>query len=552
MSEPATAPAPAGVLGQRQAMARRGGWLPWSSVRNLIIFGFALLALALAFVTIAGAYQTTRHRAELEQLEFHSTRASLIQNVETQASIAGLLLQRYVEAGGDTYPAEINQHAAAAQVSLEQVLNMGNAPPGFADVTSTGLQLMRDAARTAELRRIGNLDLARQVLEEIVPIFRGYRLTLEDLTARDLAEVSNLRARANDAGQLTLWVLVASGGFGLVFAFAVALFITRSIAGPLGALENAALAVSYGDLNARSNVTQPRELAHLSQLINAMVAAVQERTQELEDRNRQLLDARALASTDGLTGVLNHRAFQERIRALVAAASKTAPVSLIIVDLDGFKQINDRLGHQKGDEILRLCTEACVRIVGSDAVYRYGGDEIAVVAEAADLDEAGRIAENIRSAIVEEGTEAANVTVSLGVASYPLTASSADELTYQADAAMYTAKSTGKNRVCRWGEIAAAPPPVPDFLRHERRSLTLAALADAFGVSEENVLSEIHRVLRDRAAGIQPKTFGARSQADDSDEPAGPSELTSNPARDASPGGQVKEIHPRGRGLRPI
>ena len=85
---------------------------------------------------------------------------------------------------------------------------------------------------------------------------------------------------------------------------------------------------------------------------------------------------------------------------------------------------------------------------------------------------------------------------------------------------MYTAKSTGKNRVCRWGEIAAAPPPVPDFLRHERRSLTLAALADAFGVSEENVLSEIHRVLRDRAAGIQPKTFGARSQADDSDEPA--------------------------------
>ena len=57
MSEPATAPAPAGVLGQRQAMARRGGWLPWSSVRNLIIFGFALLALALAFVTIAGAYR---------------------------------------------------------------------------------------------------------------------------------------------------------------------------------------------------------------------------------------------------------------------------------------------------------------------------------------------------------------------------------------------------------------------------------------------------------------------------------------------------------------
>src|SRR5207247_2893862 len=140
--------------------------------------------------------------------------------------------------------------------------------------------LMRDAARAAELRRIGNLDLARQVLEEIVPIFRGYRLTLEDLTARDLAEVSNLRARANDAGQLTLWVLVASGGFGLVFAFAVALFITRSIAGPLGALEDSALAVSYGHLNAGSNVTRPRVPPTLSQLIHEMVTAVDESTQQ--------------------------------------------------------------------------------------------------------------------------------------------------------------------------------------------------------------------------------------------------------------------------------
>jgi len=312
-----------------------------------------------------------------------------------------------------------------------------------------------------------------------------------------------------------------SGGFGLVFALAVTLFITRSIAGPLGVLENAAIAVSYGDLNARSNVTRPRELAHLSKLINTMVTAVQERTQELEDRNRQLQDARALASTDGLTGVLNHRAFQERIRAKAKMASMKAPLSLIMLDLDGFKLINDRLGHQKGDEILRLCTEACVSIAGNDSVYRYGGDEIAIIVEATDLDETHRIAENIRNTIVERGSEAANVTVSLGVASYPLTASSADELTYQADAAMYTAKSTGKNRVCRWGEIAAAPVPAPGFLRTEPWPLTVAALAEALGVAETDVHSEIERALRDRpTTNGEPTAFGPLSPPDGPAEPA--------------------------------
>ena len=141
--------------------------------------------------------------------------------------------------------------------------------------------------------------------------------------------------------------------------------------------------------------------------------------------------------------------------------------------------------------------------------------------EAADLDEAGRIAENIRNAIVKRGSEAANVTVSLGVASYPLTASSPDELTYQADAAMYTAKSTGKNRVCRWGEIAVAPAPAPGFLRHERQPLTLAALADTLGVAEADVHSEIERVLRDRpTANGEPMAFGPSRPSDGPAKPA--------------------------------
>lgn len=470
--------------------------MPWSSVRGLIVSGFAVLVIIFAAVTMGGVLQSARHQRELEQLEFHSNRAILIQNVETEAAVSGLLLQRYVDAGGDNYPAEINAHAAAAQLSLEQVINMGNAPAGFENVTSTGLQLLRDASRAAELKRIGSDELARQVVEEIVPIFRDYRLTLEALTAEELARVSELRGTAETSGDMSIWLLAASGIMGITLALVVAVFITRSIMQPLGKLEEAAVAVSQGDLDARSSVTAPRELAKLGNTINAMVATVQERTRELEERNRQLLDARALASTDGLTGVLNHRAFQEQIRQQVASASLAEPLSLIMLDLDGFKKINDRLGHQKGDELLRACTEACVTVVGRDCVYRYGGDEIAVIVPNHDLDEACLVAERIRNLVLESESEHVGITISLGVATCPSTASTTDELTYQADAAMYAAKSTGKNRVCRFDQIAQTPH-VPGFLSPDGEPLTLSVLANALGISEEAVVAEIRRVLGD-------------------------------------------------------
>lgn len=430
--------------------------MPWSSVRGLVVTGFVLLVMILALVTAAAAWQSSRHQADLRDLEFHSTRASLIQNVETQASIAGLLLQRYVDAGGDNYPDEINQHAVAAQVSLEAVVNLGDAPPGFEEVTSVGLQLMQDAARAAELRRIGEVDAARDVLEELVPIFRDYRLTLEELTAQEFDEVSALRASSNQAGQLTFWLLVTSGVLGVIFGLGVSFFIMRSISRPLGSLEATAIQVSGGNLHARSNVTGPRELAQLGGTMNTMVATIQQRTEELEERNRQLLDARALASTDGLTGVLNHRAFQEQIRGEVEKAASTgSAVSLIMLDLDSFKQINDQLGHQKGDEVLRSCTNCCARVAGGNSVYRYGGDEIAILLPGEPIERAVAIAERVRTAVMAEEMAGGILTVSLGVTSYPATAKSAEGLTYQADSAMYAAKSAGKNRICRWDEITA-------------------------------------------------------------------------------------------------
>ncbi len=169
--------------------------------------------------------------------------------------------------------------------------------------------------------------------------------------------------------------------------------------------------------------------------------------EELQARNSQLQDARAQAATDSLTGLRNHRAFQERIRdAFNYAEAESSCIGLIMLDVDGFKQLNDSFGHLAGDKVLRDLASALVQVVGDKDAYRYGGDEFAVLLLGMDVEEAAAIAEQLRSG-VEMGMDAQGSTISVGVSSYPNMASSAEELIYTADMAMYWAKSAGKNRV---------------------------------------------------------------------------------------------------------
>lgn len=200
----------------------------------------------------------------------------------------------------------------------------------------------------------------------------------------------------------------------------------------------------------------------IRELNRTLERKVRERTEELRlaneelrERNTQLLNARAQAATDALTGLSNHRAFHERIRNEVfRTALEKRRVGLIMLDIDAFKRVNDSHGHLVGDQILRDAAHTLAEVVGHGDIYRYGGDEFAVLLPGAGSQESLEIAEQIRAA-VESGLDArgASVTVSLGVACFPANAHSAEQLMYGADAAMYWAKSAGKNRVGDWSEL---------------------------------------------------------------------------------------------------
>jgi diguanylate cyclase (GGDEF)-like protein len=157
------------------------------------------------------------------------------------------------------------------------------------------------------------------------------------------------------------------------------------------------------------------------------------------------------ALTDALTGCYNRRSFEIQLDKDVQMARRlNQPLSLLMLDLDRFKQLNDSVGHDAGDDALRRLT-ACFRqeLRGVDSAARFGGDEFALILPQASVEGALIVAERLRARIEQiEIPGYGNITASIGIATFPSQASARAELVSAADAALYSAKRTGRNRVC--------------------------------------------------------------------------------------------------------
>jgi diguanylate cyclase (GGDEF)-like protein len=155
-----------------------------------------------------------------------------------------------------------------------------------------------------------------------------------------------------------------------------------------------------------------------------------------------------------MTALFNFRAFQTQLdEEMKRAARYERPLSLIIVDLDGFKQVNDRYGHPAGDKLLEgVASILRANVRQTDLPARYGGEEFVVICPETDHDEAMVVAERIRKAVEAArfrlvADETSAITCSAGVATFPNDAPDGQSLVQAADSALYRAKKSGKNRV---------------------------------------------------------------------------------------------------------
>lgn len=169
-----------------------------------------------------------------------------------------------------------------------------------------------------------------------------------------------------------------------------------------------------------------------------------------------------MATTDGLTGLTNHRTFQTKFADMLERAERHGhKVALLLCDVDFFKKVNDGYGHPVGDEVLRRVARVLQEVPRKiDVSARYGGEEFAVLLDNVDVAQAKAVAERIRieisKVVVDTEKGPLSVTESVGVAAYPEDGRDRATLIERADLALYHAKHTGRNRVITWAEALAA------------------------------------------------------------------------------------------------
>ncbi len=197
----------------------------------------------------------------------------------------------------------------------------------------------------------------------------------------------------------------------------------------------------------------------LNALNSSLESKVHERTEELQNANERLTDLNTeleqISITDSLTKVYNRRYFMERLRQETKRVNRYGPpVSLLMIDIDFFKKVNDSYGHQAGDTVLAgVAGLINGKLRETDLIARYGGEEFCLVATGTEKPGAQILAERVRKLIedaeFEHGTDHIKVTISIGIGTWDVSIGEDFEaLISRADTALYRAKTEGRNRVC--------------------------------------------------------------------------------------------------------
>lgn len=238
------------------------------------------------------------------------------------------------------------------------------------------------------------------------------------------------------------------------------------LSAPIQVLDRTFGVLCFSGLSGREEPFSPSDREFL-QLMAQWLGGELERLQalaELETKQQALINANAqleaLATVDGLTGAKNRRAFDEQLEMEFRRARRYGtPLSLMLLDVDKFKQYNDTYGHLEGDEVLKTVAQILmdnVRVI--DFVARYGGEEFVVLLPNTDADGAMILADRLRIKIENAPWPSRTVTASFGVASLNETITEGSQLTAEADRALYASKETGRNRTTHAHSIASAEP----------------------------------------------------------------------------------------------
>ncbi len=343
----------------------------------------------------------------------------------------------------------------------------------MAKITSTRQRFMEAFQATVEAVEI-DMESARPLMvEQTLPALRNMLNALDEMAAFETQRANARLAEIETLQQVSRHRILGLGAAAVLVALTSATLIARSVARPLAQTARLARDIANGKMDSALPPAGRDEVGSLVRVIDHMRSSLIEREARIAE----------LAFRDGLTGLANRTLFSERLGQAIASAGRTGhPLSVLLLDLDRFKEVNDVLGHDVGDQLL---VQVAARLTAelersSDTVARLGGDEFAVLLPTQDGDQTQEVARRLLAALEKPlnlGGQNVDLGGSIGIASFPRDAIEAAALMARADIAMYVAKH-GRSGYARF---------VPDMEHSSEHALGL--LSDLRRAVEENQLT---------------------------------------------------------------
>ncbi len=370
------------------------------------------------------------------------------------------------------FAAKLNLHAVADMLPRLSALDSGD----VALVTDQGKLVIRARVSSAELMRTrlpetmttALFDKEGQTVEykradgqEVLGAVRRVpRLRWAAVAEIPLSQALGRVGRLRSATGLLIAALLAVVG---LLAYVLGLVVAR----PLGRLTIAAAKVAAGDLLVELPGGGVGEVGYLTRVFNTLVARLRERESQAE--------LERLSVTDALTGLYNRRHLMGTLATEVQRSRRLRrPFSVLLADVDHFKQYNDTHGHPAGDAALARIADILRKTTrGVDCVARYGGEEFLVMLLETTVGTAAIVAERIRARVAIEEFAGGRITISIGVAECPSHGDTPESLIESADAALYEAKDRGRDRV-----VAAGGHQEREKEKKSRRTRTARASGD--------------------------------------------------------------------------
>jgi diguanylate cyclase (GGDEF)-like protein len=458
-------PEPAGTVGgvARTRHRRRSAYAIFGNRRISTKIISVALAVASVFAAVGVVgLMGNRDLTEHQDQQYRTNVTALSRMAAVRSAVSGqqeAVLSHILSDQGfhrERYEAIISRTDAAMDVNLAELHQLDLARAQVVALTAfEGTVKLWRAARDIGLTasRAGDRNQATSImLVRSAAVARSLKDRADALLGQFVEAVAlgvrKAQASSRDAERLTLLLLILGG----LIAVALAVVAARTISRPIRETMDVLARVARGDLSHQVDVRTRDEIGQMGDSLNDTLAILRDAFEQLQHS----------ASHDGLTGLANRTLLRERLDAAAPHALSGVPVAMLFIDLDGFKEINDRHGHAAGDQLLvAVSNRLSAAVRAEDTVARLGGDEFAVLLDGMETEEdmyavADRLLENIQDPVPYEGTEL-RPRASIGVAMWRGDLD-VEQLMQNADLAMYAAKTSGKGKVTRFDNWTAAVP----------------------------------------------------------------------------------------------